>query len=61
MGEERSADTSARPGMIVRIFQLAVLHITNYEVEKDLKKLKAGKAAGLDGVATEYLKLGWNV
>ena len=39
------------------IFQKAYQNITREKVEKGNKKLKAGKTAGLDRVATKYLKI----
>ena len=44
--------------MIARVFEKAVQNITGDEIEKTLKKLKAGKGARLAGVAMEYLEMG---
>ena len=41
----------------LRVFEKTDQSITKYEAKKALKKIKAEKAVGLDGVVTEYLKM----
>ena len=47
-----SDENTVTTGMIRRVFANADLDIRRVETEKASKKLKPGKSAGLDGVAT---------
>ena len=58
MSKKRSAEITARPVMIDRVFWKMDQKVTRDEVEKALKKLTAGLSAGLHGVTPEYLKMG---
>ena len=54
----RSAEITARPGMIASVLENVDQNTPRGEVEKALKKLKAGKAAELNGLTTKCLRLG---
>ena len=50
------AEISARPRMNVTVFEKAVAEISASEVLGAIRKMKSGKASGVDGVKLEYLK-----
>ena len=59
VSEDRSIEITARLGLILTVFEKTDQNFTRDEVEKDSKKPKAGKSAGVDVVATVHLKTGW--
>ena len=57
MIEQTSAENTASPGMLAWVCEITDQNITRVEVDQTLKKLNARKAAGLDEILEEYLKL----
>ena len=61
VSESGRAEITARPGMNVRVFEKADAEISMSEVQGAIRKMKSGKASGVDGVKAEYLKSGGKV
>ena len=61
VSESGRAEITARSGMNVRVFEKADAEISMSEVQGAIRKMKSGKASGVDGVKAEYLKSGGKV
>ena len=56
--ESGRAEITARPGMNVRVFEKADMNVSINEVLEAVRRLKCGKASGVDEIKAEYLKSG---
>ena len=58
VSESGRAEITARPGMNVRVFEKADMNVSINEVLEAVRRLKCGKASGVDEIKAEYLKSG---